>query len=319
MKDSVAEQLTMTGLIPVAAFDDPQQAVPACRAIAQGGVGVMEITLRTPAGLDAIAAVRAELPEIVVGAGTVLTLDQAKKARDKGAQFIVSPGFSDDVVRWCVDNQVPVYPGCVTPTEIQRGLSMGLHTFKFFPAGAYGGIKTIKALYGPFKSAGVSFIPTGGVDLTNIADYVAEPAIAAIGGGWLCNSKLVRAGDFSALTSIAAQSVQALLGFEFAHLGINPREGVDDARWLCDAFGLPFKAGNSSDFLSPAIEACKTPTPGDCGHIAIRTNNLRRAAWYLERQGLEIDWTSLKEKNGAPIAVYLKKQAGGFGVHLLQK
>ena len=310
-------QIREIGLIPVAAFEHAGDAVPAARAIADGGVPVMEITLRTDAGLAAIEQVRTACPDILVGAGTVLTMQQARDAAAAGAMFVVSPGLSEDVCAWCLEQGLAVFPGCVTPTEIQQGLALGLKTFKFFPASVYGGLKACKALYGPFGSAGVSFIPTGGVDLSNLAEYAQAPYIAAIGGGWLCSGKAIAAGDFASLTETARQSVTALLGLSFAHVGVNP-----DNRPLHElADLLPLPAGSISPhfLLDGAIECCPEPAPGTHGHLAIATNNVLRAARYLEGQGFHFDWEHAKRKGDRLIALYFAEEFGGFAVHLLQK
>ena len=314
----VEQKIKETGLIPVAAFDRAADAVPAAEAVAAGGVDVMEITLRTAAGLQAIEDVRARCASVTVGAGTVLTLQQARDAVSAGAEFIVSTGLDEAVCAWCLEQGVAVFPGCVTPTEIQRGLSLGLHTFKFFPASVYGGVKACKALYAPFRSAGVSFIPTGGVDLSNLADYASAPFVAAIGGGWLCDGAAVAAGEFAQLTRTAERSVAALLGFSFAHLGVNPG-GERNLAELASLIGLPEEArGNPHFLLNASIENCPAPAPGTHGHIAVKTNHILRAARYLEKRGIEFDWENAKRKGDRLAALYFRQEFGGFAVHLLQ-
>jgi len=182
-------------------------AVPAARAMAAGGVDVMEITLRTPAGLEALSRVASSDTGVLAGAGTVLSLSQCRDALRAGARFIVSPGFDEDVVEECLSRGVPVFPGCVTPTEITRALRKGLFVLKFFPAGVYGGMAGIKALSSPFP--GVRFIPTGGVDLHKLADYV-HPAVYAVGGSWMCPRALIDAGRFEEITELCRRSVEVL-------------------------------------------------------------------------------------------------------------
>lgn len=204
---TVKERIAKTYLVPVVVLDDAQTALDTAKALFAGGVDIMEITLRTEAGLPSIEKVKAGLPDVLVGAGTVLTLDQCRKAVDAGAEFVVSPGFDEDVVDYCFKKGVLALPGCVTPTEITAALKAGLDVVKFFPANVYGGIKAIKALAGPFPQ--VKFVPTGGVDLSNLADYI-DKSVFAVGGGWLCDKKAVNAGDFAALTKTAADSVGVL-------------------------------------------------------------------------------------------------------------
>ncbi|MDR1930160.1 MAG: bifunctional 4-hydroxy-2-oxoglutarate aldolase/2-dehydro-3-deoxy-phosphogluconate aldolase [Treponema sp.] len=202
-KASVLKRIGDTYLVPVAVMDDPARAADAAGALAAGGVDIMEITLRTEAGLPSIEKAAAACPGMVIGAGTVLGLEQCRKALERGAQFIVSPGYDPAVVEYCLKNGTAIFPGCVTPTEISAALNAGLDTLKFFPAHVYGGIRAIKALSGPFP--GVKFIPTGGIDLSNLAEFIV-PQVFAAGGGWLCDRKAVNAGNYGAISGVCAQS-----------------------------------------------------------------------------------------------------------------
>lgn len=159
---TVSERMSNAGLVPVVVLENAADAVPTARALLAGGVDVMEITFRTAAAEDSIRAVAQECGEMVVGAGTVVTLEQCRRAVDAGAQFIVSPGYDDEVVAWCVEHDVTIVPGCVTPTEIMAAMKRGLSVLKFFPAGVYGGLSAMKALSAPFGS--IRFVPTGGVN-----------------------------------------------------------------------------------------------------------------------------------------------------------
>jgi 2-dehydro-3-deoxyphosphogluconate aldolase/(4S)-4-hydroxy-2-oxoglutarate aldolase len=207
MDVQVNERIEKTGLVPVVVIDDAADAVATAKALGGGGVEIMEITLRTEAGLDAIAAVVEGAPEVLVGAGTVLSLDKAKEAVSRGAQFIVSPGFDEEIVSWCLDQGTAIFPGCVTPTEITAAIKLGLSALKFFPANIYGGVSAIKALSGPFP--GVRFIPTGGVNAANLKDFVI-PQVLAVGGGWLCSRQAIRAHKFDAIAETCAESVSII-------------------------------------------------------------------------------------------------------------
>ena len=198
------ERLRNAGVVPVVVLDRAEDAVPTARAMLAGGVDVMEITFRTAAAAEAIRNVAAECPEMLVGAGTVLTVEQCEKAVALGAKFIVSPGFDAEIVDWCVERGVAVAPGCVTPTEIMAALKRGLSVVKFFPAGIYGGLKAMKALAAPFGQ--VKFIPTGGVNADNLAEYAAAPFVHAVGGSWLCPKADVAAGNFARIAELCAQS-----------------------------------------------------------------------------------------------------------------
>lgn len=318
----VLERIGLAGLVPVVVIDNAEDAVPAARALLDAGLDVMEITMRTTAGIQAIKNVRAAIPEMLVGAGTILTLEKCKESVEAGAQFIVSPGFDAEVVRWCVGNQVAVTPGCVTPTEIQQALAEGLTTVKFFPSDVYGGVNAMNALSGPFKSAGVRFIPTGGVNNDNLAEYADKPFIHAVGGGWLCKTADITNHNFAAITDAVRKAIDILLGFEVVHIGINmetPEQSLDVCGQFQKAFNFPTKEGNSSNFAGPGIEVLKFKYLGTMGHLAIKTNSIPRAIHYLAQRGFDVDMETAKYKGSQMIAVYLKDEFGGFAVHLLQK
>lgn len=208
---STMDRIYATGLVPVVVIDDAAAAVDTAKALLAGGVDLMEITMRTEAGLEAIRRVAQECPDMLVGAGTVLTMEQCKKAIEYGAKFIVSPGFNQEIVKYCIEQEIAICPGCVTPTEIDMAVREGLKVIKFFPADIYGGLKAIKTLRGPYGM--VRFIPTGGVNLTNLAEFI-DPAVYAIGGGWLCDKKLINSKGFDQITQICEKSVDILLGLK---------------------------------------------------------------------------------------------------------
>jgi 2-dehydro-3-deoxyphosphogluconate aldolase / (4S)-4-hydroxy-2-oxoglutarate aldolase len=194
----IYDKLGEIGVIPVVVIDDAKDAVSAAEAILAGGISVMEITFRTDAAAEAIRNVSKGCPQILVGAGTVLTLDQCKAAVEAGAKFIVSPGFDPEVAQWCADNHIPMTPGATTSTEIMTAMRYGYKILKFFPAGALGGVPTMRALTGPF--GGVKFIPTGGVNKDNMGEYLKAPFVWAVGGSWLCTKKDIAAGNYEQIT-----------------------------------------------------------------------------------------------------------------------
>ena len=207
---SILDRMARAGVVPVVVLDDAKDAVPTAEAMLAGGIDVMEITFRTAAAPDAIKAVAESCPDMLVGAGTVLNLAQCKLAVEMGAKFIVSPGFDADVVDWCIQEGIPVTPGCVTPTEITAAVNSGLKVIKFFPANVYGGLNAMKNLAAPF--VGIKFLPTGGVNTGNIKEYIDAPFIHAVGGSWVCPKADIAAGNFERITALCAEARQAAFG-----------------------------------------------------------------------------------------------------------
>ena len=206
---TVMERFARVIVVPVIVIEDAKDAVPCADALAAGGIDVMEIILRTPAALDAIKAVAEQRPDMLVGAGTVINLDQCKRAIEMGARFIVSPGFSHEVVGYCVEHGVTVLPGCVTPTEIMYALSYGLDTVKFFPANIYGGLVAMKHLCAPFS--GLKFVPTGGINNDNIHEFAAASFVHAVGGSWVCAKADIAAGNWDKITKLCIEARKAAI------------------------------------------------------------------------------------------------------------
>ncbi len=203
---TITEKLGELGVIPVVAIQDARDAAGLGSALLDGGLPCAEITFRTEAALSSIKTLSTQFPQMLVGAGTVLTTGQAQAAVDHGAQFLVTPGFDDAVVEWSLDNDVPIFPGVATPTEINMALRYGLRILKFFPAQAFGGIGTLKAISAPYGD--VRFIPTGGISVQNLNDYLALPSVLACGGSWLAKKTLIASGDFTTITRLTAEAVQ---------------------------------------------------------------------------------------------------------------
>jgi 2-dehydro-3-deoxyphosphogluconate aldolase/(4S)-4-hydroxy-2-oxoglutarate aldolase len=202
--------ITETGIVPVVKLDRAEDAVPLAKALANGGLPLAEVTFRTAAAADAIKNITTQLPDMLVGAGTVLTTEQVDRAVEAGAKFIVSPGFDRDVVAYCIDNGIATTPGCVTPTEITAALNMGLKVIKFFPANIYGGLNAMKNLSAPF--VGVKFLPTGGINTANVREYIDAPFIHAVGGSWVCPKDAVKAGDWDKITALCAEARKNAFG-----------------------------------------------------------------------------------------------------------
>ena len=196
------EQVAACGVVPVVVLEDAAQAVPTAKALLKGGINAMEITFRTSAAKASIEKVSKEVPEMIVGAGTVVNVQQLHDAVEAGAKFIVSPGSDAEIIAEAIKLGVPITPGVVTPSEIMVGLKLGLKVFKFFPAENYGGLKTIKALSGPFPQ--IKILPTGGINQANAAEYFKNPKILAVGGSWMCTKDMIASGDFDGIAEKSA-------------------------------------------------------------------------------------------------------------------
>jgi 2-dehydro-3-deoxyphosphogluconate aldolase/(4S)-4-hydroxy-2-oxoglutarate aldolase len=203
---NIPKELETAPVVPLVQAEDPEVAVKVSRALAKGGLTVAEVVLRTDRALECLRAVADQVPELVAGAGTVLSSEQARQAIDSGAKFIVSPGLDDGVVKTCQDTNIPVFPGIYTPSEIQHAYNLGLDVVKFFPASIAGGVKGIKALAGVFQT--MMFMPTGGISASNLAEYLAIPSVIACGGSWLTPIEAIAAGDFDAMTGLAEEAMQ---------------------------------------------------------------------------------------------------------------
>lgn len=193
------------GVIPVVVLEDAANAVPLAKALLAGGINICEITFRTAAAEEAIRQIALNVPEMILGAGTVLTKEQLKAATDAGAKFIVSPGSDLEVIRYAKELGVYMLPGAVTPTEVMQLIKEDIKVIKFFPAENYGGLKTIKALSAPFPN--VKFVPTGGVSLSNLTTYLEFNKIAAVGGSWLCTKDLIKDGKWDEITRLSKEAM----------------------------------------------------------------------------------------------------------------
>ena len=203
-----SEKVFETGIVPVVVLNNVEDAVPLAGALLKGGIGFMEITFRTECAAECISVISKEVPDMIVGAGTVLNVEQAKLAVDCGAKFIVSPGLDEATVKWAIENDIPVIPGAVTPTEIMKAISLGLKVVKFFPADVYGGIKAIKALSAPFGQ--VKFLPTGGVSEANLNEFAANKSVIAVGGSWVCKKDDIINHDWEKITMLSENAVRII-------------------------------------------------------------------------------------------------------------
>jgi 2-dehydro-3-deoxyphosphogluconate aldolase/(4S)-4-hydroxy-2-oxoglutarate aldolase len=309
------------GIVPVVKLDKAEDALPLAKALYDGGLPCAEITFRTAAAEEAIRIMRQAYPDMLIGAGTVLTTEQVDKAVNAGATFIVSPGLNPKIVKYCVERNIPITPGCSSPSDIEAAIELGLEVVKFFPAEAAGGLAMIKAMSAPYVN--MKFMPTGGINAKNLLSYLDFSKIIACGGSWMVSDELIKAGDFARITALTKEAVNLMLGFELRHVGINAENDAEAdgvATSFEKLFGFTKNIGNSSIFAGTGIEVMKQPYLGKKGHIAIQTNYIERAVYHLEAKGYTFNQESKKvDKNGKLVAIYLNEELGGFAVHLVQK
>lgn len=310
-----------TGILPVINITEVEVAKPLCQILLEEGIQSIEVTLRSECSLEAIAEIKKNFPEMIVGAGTVLDIETIDKVLAAGADYIVTPGFDEGMVEYCIKNDIEIFPGCSTATEIQKAYKMGLRVLKFFPAELSGGVDALKRLSGPFK--GVKFVPTGGINYSNLGKYLSCNVVAACGGSYMATSEQLKNRDFEGIRLSCRKAMDISLGFELAHVGINHNnedEANATAKELGSLFRMPVKMGNSSTFAGDAVECMKMNFYGKKGHIGFKTSSSLRALAWLRRQGYEVIKESIKMKpNGTVLAAYLEKEIGGFAVHIMEK
>lgn len=315
---SLTEEIHKIGIVPVIKIDRVSDAVPLAKALIDGNLPCAEVTFRTDAAAESIRLISEAFPEMLIGAGTVLTIEQVDLAVKNGAQFIVSPGLNPVVVAYCVEKNIPIFPGVANASDIEQALQLGLEVVKFFPAETNGGLAAINALAGPYPN--LKFIPTGGVNLDNMGAYLQSKKVVACGGTWMVKEDLINNGDFAAITKISQEAVDKMLGFEIAHVGINPND-EERAQGL-DLFGKLFASEpqetSISHFVSDKIELMDASGKGKYGHIALRTHNVERAWNYLEGKGFTFDASSIKMDGDQIKVVYLEQEIAGFAIHLLK-
>jgi 2-dehydro-3-deoxyphosphogluconate aldolase/(4S)-4-hydroxy-2-oxoglutarate aldolase len=309
----VLEQIGDLGLVPVIKIDKAQDAGPLGRALIDGGLPVAEVTFRTAAAEESIKILTKELPGLLVGAGTVLSTDQAERAVNAGARFVVSPGFNPKVVDWCIANEVPVTPGINSPTQLEMALERGLKTVKFFPAEASGGLAMLKAMAAPY--AGVRFIPTGGINQTNLSTYLAYDRILACGGSWMVKGDLIAAGEFGEIVKLVRQAVAAVHGFEVVRVGIEADsiEGANEVgQRIARLFLWPLAEGADSLFAGDAIQIAKGRSSEGGVRVTIASTSLKRAVSYLKGHGVDVSADTTSGHGDKAMSIDLKVPGVSF-------
>lgn len=314
MNNTLAK-IKSTGILPVVTINDESKAVNVAHALMKGGIPCAEITFRTPCAAKAIENITKAVPEMIVGAGTVLTCEQLDRAVAAGSKFVVSPGFNPKVIAYAQKKGVLMIPGTSVASEIEQALEMGLKIVKFFPAEASGGLKKIKSLSAPYQN--INFMPTGGINENNIQDYIKFKRIFACGGSWMVTPDMIDNNQYDEITSKCQQAIRKMFDFKIEHVGINCEnadEAIKTAKLLYKLFGFEYNENSASIFAgNRSVEIMKSQFLGKNGHIAVLTNSLSRSIDYFRNMGFEFNESTVTE-----VAAYFKDELAGFAIHLLQ-
>lgn len=320
MTKQILNDIANIGMIPVLSIDKAQRAIHLAKALQKGGLPLMEVMFRTEAAADSIKQISEQMPDFIVGAGTVLTVEQAEKAVDYGAKFLVSPGFNPEVCKAAIKLDVPIVPGCISPTEVEAARVLGLNVLKFFPAVENGGLSAMRLLSGPYPD--VRFVPTGDLTRTLCKEYLSFHKVAAAGGDFMLSYSDIHSDNYEKITSDVEETILGYLNFHIAHMGMNTNskeESVALANKLGSVLKVATHEYTKSSFAGSLFEIMYEPFYHEKGHIAIGTSDATRAYHYLKRCGIEfIEETVSRDTNGNVIAAYLKENFGGFALHLLQ-
>jgi len=321
--NEIFKKIRDVGIVPVIKLDKVSDAVPLAKALAAGGIPIAEITYRTAAAADSIRAVCKECPEMLVGAGTVTSVEQAKSAIAAGAKFVLAPGFDGEVVDYCLAQGIPMIPGVSGASQIEAAMTRGLKLVKLFPASVLGGPAMIKALGGPFPD--MTFLPTGGVSTENLVEYAKLPNVLAVGGSWMVKPDMISSGRWDLITSESRKAELAIQGFSIAHVGINATESesAEKIAGMISLFGFPEIPGEKSIFNNKEFEVMRKNGRGKHGHVGIRTANVDRALAYLGACGFTpVEETAthiITDDKSSPLKfVYLLPEIGGFAFHLVR-
>lgn len=313
-------QLQMEGIVPVVKLNDSKHAVALAKALSKGGIHCAEITFRTDAAEESIRLIAKELPDFLVGAGTVLSAEKADIAIKAGAKFIVTPGLNPEVVKHCLTNNYPIVPGCSSPSDIEQALSLGLTHSKFFPAEVAGGINALKAFQGPYAS--ICFMPTGGVNEANMNTYLGLKNVFCCGGTWMVKDELIQQERFDEITELSRRAVQHMHNYRIDHMGIacdNENEANENASYLANMFHLDTKDAGPGIFAGSLVEFMKTKNDAIYGHLAVACNNVERAMYQLKLLGYTFNEESARyDNNGHCFLIYLNETINHFAIHLIE-
>lgn len=318
--NTVLNAIRKIGIMPAAVLDDVSNAVPLADALCRGGIPCAEIAFCGEAAEESIHIMTEKFPQMTIGSGTVLTAEQACRAANAGADFIVTPVFDPAVIQCCIDRNIPVIPRISGSDDVETALSLGLEAVSFLSgrqADDANMLQTMFALY-----PGMKFIPEGGLPGKEAGSYLASDNVLACVSSGIAKQEWIQSGEFSNIRLMAKETVRVMMGFEVSHIGINcssSEEAEETAETFETMFGFPKESGSASVYAGTFLECMKPPHLGTNGHIAITVNSIIRAKDYFEAIGYEFNEASAKFNNGRMIVIYFKEEIGGFAVHIVQK
>ena len=278
------KKISLYGIVPVIQIEDLEDAIPLAKALCQGGLPVAEVTFRTPCAAEAIKLMKQAYPDMLIGAGTVLNPAQVDQAIAAGSEFIVSPGFNPTTVQYCLDKNIPIIPGTSTPSDMEKAIGMGLDLVKFFPAEASGGLKAIKAMSAPYNQ--LTFMPTGGINLNNLHDYLSFDKIVACGGSWMVTPELLNSKDFDTIEEYTRQAVQHMLDIQLDHVELASDNKLQ-YQLSKNILDTVFKEQNQQIIVSNDKSTLTT--------FVLTTSNIDRLIHFLSERGLKFDDSSIKK------------------------
>lgn len=317
----IFKKIETLGVMPELTIKDAIDAIPVGQAISDGGISMVEVTFRTEAAEDSIRLMSKALPDLLIGAGTVLSVNQVDQAMEAGAKFIVTPGISREVVEYCLENEIPIIPGIATPTDIEKAIRYGIKLVKFFPAEANGGIEALKAMSAPYPN--IKFMPTGGINEQNLDDYLHFDKVLAVSGNWMSTPEMIENNDLELIQETSKKSVFSMLGFKLDYIGLNfnkDEEALTAAEDWTKYFDVSITDAPDGFFAGKRFEAVKPGGYGLHGHIAISTYHIGRAIAYLEKRGANFDKDRAQyDTNGNMTQIYMEQQIGGMAIKLTQR
>lgn len=314
--NEIVRQLDLAGITPLIKIDDPKDALPLMGALTAANINVVEITFRTSAAKDVLKLICNKCKSMLVGAGTIISVEQVNEAVRAGAKYIVTPSFNPKVVDRCIELGVPVFPGCSNPTDIEQAFERGLRVVKFFPAELLGGVDMLKALSGPYPF--MKFIPTGGIRAENLNTYLGFNKVLCCGGTYIVDENLLKQKQFQEITRLARESVNKMLDIRLDHVAINT-DYKTGTELLKNFFKLSGEVYRPTEDKVCGIEVVRENHNGNIGHIAFSSPNLERCVYYLAQRGFSVDTSTIVKENGRISKLHLAGDNAGFTIQLIKK